>query len=49
LRKEFIERLIGGGVPGIDDALAWDIMMIELWFRERETVMQSSISAEVRA
>jgi asparagine synthase (glutamine-hydrolysing) len=42
LRGEFIDRLIADSVPGVADALAWDIMMIELWFRDREAGLRSA-------
>lgn len=42
LRQDFIERLIGGEVH-IEQGLAWDVMMIELWFRERD---EASLASE---
>lgn len=45
LRGEFIDQLIAGGTPEIDDGLAWDIMMLELWFRSRTTGAQPSTNS----
>lgn len=41
LRKDFIERVISGKV-GIEQGLAWDVMMIELWFRARNEASLAS-------
>lgn len=49
LQGEFIEKLIAGGTPEIDDGLAWDIMMLELWFRSRTTGAQPSAHSETGA
>ncbi|HYM03687.1 MAG TPA: asparagine synthase-related protein [Stellaceae bacterium] len=39
LRSDFLDRVIGS--DGAYDGLVWDIVMLELWFREREATAQS--------
>lgn len=36
LRPDFLDRLMGERGDGSHDGLVWDVMMLELWFRERE-------------
>jgi asparagine synthase (glutamine-hydrolysing) len=36
LRADFLERLRNGAEGASHDGLVWDIMMLELWMRERE-------------
>jgi asparagine synthase (glutamine-hydrolysing) len=41
LRPDFLHSVIEDE-SGIYDALVWDIMMLELWFRERAAATQSA-------
>jgi asparagine synthase (glutamine-hydrolysing) len=50
LRPEFLERVFAQDVAGSYDVLTWDIIMLELWFREhlvpvRDARCQSTIVA----
>jgi len=49
LRADFLERMIGADGSGAYDGLVWDIVMLELWFREREASRQPLVRRKIVA